>query len=193
MEADLRVCSYGNFGIWIYEHLIPTERTEDPPVRMVWVAKGFEAFKQFKGQRVLSVIYEMNIEEGREYRGTLLRGEEQHMPAGRLEAEEYLRYTPLEYSPRIPLDSRDLELFTPDGYWHLDIEIARPWLYALMHPIIERKIWITRNGRYWRDGGIMTGDNFRTAGQIPTGLPMDPQMRINLAPRKFEGKAWWSD
>jgi hypothetical protein len=134
----------------------------------------------------------MNIEAGEEYRGSLMRGEEQLDHSTELIGDECLRWTPMEDMPRIR-DEPSVELFTQEGYWRVQYEEATKWLLRLVPKLMDRKVWITRNGRYWINGGVTPGDNFRVAGAIPPGISGQLISGIDLSPKLYEGMTWWSD
>jgi hypothetical protein len=177
--------------IFVYERLLMVDKLDGPPSCMVWAEQKENSLRhqQFRGKRVLDVVYEMATEEGHEYMGSLMRGNTQVVYAEVLKSGEHLSRTLAEFAPCLPRDSDRVELCPQEGYWSVGAELAHSWLYQLNSRIVDRRVWITRNGRYWTDGVILAGDNFRIAGSIPTGIPSVPDIRTDFAPQRFDGKA----
>jgi hypothetical protein len=65
LRADVRYRERKRIEVTLNERLLATEGLEFPDECLVWVGLDRRRFKQFRGQRVIDLTYEMGLHEGK--------------------------------------------------------------------------------------------------------------------------------
>jgi hypothetical protein len=194
LQADVKYRDRKHIEVILSERLLAKEGLEFPDECLVWVGLDRRRFKQFRGQRVIDLTYEMCLYVGEPQAGPLIRTLLPAQMESGLRPDERLVRAPIELNDRYRLESTGVEIFTSTGHWIVTPDFATQWLASLTMRIIARKNWIICNGGIWQVESLAErGDVYRVIGETPFGLPIQVLSNKDYGPGRYQGQVTWKD